>query len=152
MASEWHWWELLIMQYILIQTHDGRELYQEIQRGQIVRICDLDGNTVNDMWGPHWVINPLPDFPAWGKEDEPVVVTPGPRTISRTEFRNRFTMQEKISIYTAAETNIMVRVWLDDLLSADVVDLNGANVRNGINTLISLNLLTNQRGEEIINA
>lgn len=140
------------MQYILIQTHDGRSLYQEIQRGEIVRICDLDGNTVTNMDGPHWIIDASPTPPEWARPDEPLLTISVSRVITRTEFRNRFTMQEKIVIYTEAETNITVRVWLDDLLSADVVDLDGANVRNGIDTLVSLNLISSQRGEEIINA
>lgn len=140
------------MQYILIQTHDGRALYQEIQRGEIVRICDLDGNTVTNMEGLHWVVDATPTPPTWARPDDPLPTHIGNRSITRTEFRNRFTMQEKILIYTAAETNITVRVWLDDLLSADVVDLNGTNVRNGIDTLVSLNLISSQRGEEIINA
>jgi hypothetical protein len=140
------------MQYILIQTHDERTLYQEIQRGEIVRICDLNGNTVTNMNGPHWIIDVSPTPPTWARPDEPLIIRSVARSITRTEFRNRFTMQEKIAIYTEAETNIIVRVWLDDLLSADTVDLNGVNVRNGIDTLVSLNLISSQRGEEIINA
>ena len=38
------------------------------------------------------------------------------------EFRNRFTPAEKVRIYQAAESNISIRVWLDDLYFVQAVD------------------------------
>lgn len=34
-----------------------------------------------------------------------------------TQFRQRFTLEEKRRIYTAAETAVDIRIWLDDLAS-----------------------------------
>lgn len=57
------------MQYILIEFTKGLECqaYQEINEGQLVRYCDLDGNTlVLPEVTESIVINASPGLPSWG--------------------------------------------------------------------------------------
>lgn len=68
---------------------------------------------------------------------EPVTPTPPaqPRLLSVLSFRSRFTDAEKIAIYTAAETSIPVRVWLDDLSSAQDVDVSDPRIIAGVSAM-----------------
>ncbi len=46
-----------------------------------------------------------------------------PRTrLTRLEFRNQFTMAEKQALYTAAQSNIDIQIFLDDVNAAEYVE------------------------------
>ncbi len=83
---------------------------------------------------------------------EPVPTpTPEPITvISRYELRSRFTQAEKVAIYTAAETNIAIKVWLDDLQSATSVDLTLPATIAGVEALESAKLIETGRAKTIL--
>jgi hypothetical protein len=139
------------MYYILI-SNGSQNFYQEVERGTLQRICDLDGNTLLDATGPAWIVDANPPQPVWAREDGPIPTYPPPRILSRLEFRNRFTMEEKVSIYAAAVTNVTIAVWLDDLASAENVDLDSALTRQGVQGLVTLGLITEARRDQILDA
>jgi hypothetical protein len=70
--------------------------------------------------------------------------------ISRLDFRNRFSMNEKLAIYTIGETNVAAKVWLDDLAAAGYVSLEDERTIAGVNWLVSAGILTQQRADEIL--
>lgn len=140
------------MQYILLQTEQGNYIYQEVERGVVVRWCDTDGNTVPSPLGPAYIISENPPFPSWGLPDTPMPVPPPSRTITRLEFRNRFTMAEKVAIYTAANSSVEIKIWLDDLACAEFVDLFNEKTQQSVDALVQAGLITEQRKLEILNA
>jgi hypothetical protein len=79
-------------------------------------------------------------------EEEP----PEPKIISKLAFRERFTTQEKVAIYTAAETNILIKVWLDDLNSAEYVTLDHPPLVEGVNYLEQEGIIAEGRAGEIL--
>tara|TARA_R110000803_G_scaffold167537_2_gene230808 strand:+ start:275 stop:691 length:417 start_codon:yes stop_codon:yes gene_type:complete len=88
------------------------------------------------------VFTPPPPEP----EPEPV---PSP-VISRLAFRNRFTFAEKQGIYTAAETSVDIRIFLDDIASAADIDLTDPQTIAGVQSLEDSGLITSGRGAEIL--
>lgn len=76
---------------------------------------------------------------------------PGPRMrLSKREFRNQFTFAEKQAIYTAAESNVDVRIFLDDLMAVDFVDLDFPDTMAAVNSLEVAGLLASGRASEIL--
>lgn len=84
----------------------------------------------------------LPDIP------QPVK----PRPLSILAFRSRFTDAEKIAIYTAAETNLPVRIWLDDLSAAQAqtIDLIDPRIIAGVHAMEFGGLIGAGRAAEIL--
>lgn len=82
----------------------------------------------------------------------PVSPPPQPRPLSILAFRSRFTDGEKIAIYTAAESSLGVRVWLDDLAAAQgqMVDLNDERIVAGVNAMEFGGLIGAGRAEQIL--
>ncbi len=80
----------------------------------------------------------------------PHAVIPNPG-ISILDFRNRFTHEEKVSIYTAAESDVNVRIFLDDLSVADYILLTNQQIIDGVNYLVSQSIIASDRANEILN-
>ncbi len=70
--------------------------------------------------------------------------------ISVLDFRNRFTQDEKIAIYTAAKQVVAIQVWIDDLASAKDVTVTHDQTIAGINALESAGLIGAGRAAEIL--
>lgn len=73
---------------------------------------------------------------------------PPVRIISKADFRNRFTTEEKLAIYSS--TDIIVKIFLDDLAAIDMVDLDSANIISGVQALETAGLLISERTLEIL--
>ncbi len=74
-----------------------------------------------------------------------------PRTrLSRLEFRNQFTMAEKQALYTAAQSNIDIQIFLDDVNAAEYVETTDQVTIDGLSALVSAGLLTQARADEIL--
>lgn len=89
-----------------------------------------------------------PDWSAIG----PMAPPPPPpesRELSVLDFRRRFTLTEKAAIYTAAETNPLLRAWLDDLAVATSAHLDHPDVIEALDALAQLGILTAERAEAI---
>lgn len=70
--------------------------------------------------------------------------------ITRLAFRSRFTNAEKLALYTAAETNKQLQVFLDDLAAATYIDLTRPDTIAGITFLETAGLLAAGRASEIL--
>lgn len=73
-----------------------------------------------------------------------------PRKITQYAFRSRFTGAEKIAIYTAAESSVQVRIWLDDLAAASFVDLDYPATVAGVQALEAGGLIGEGRAAAIL--
>ena len=75
---------------------------------------------------------------------------PGSNILTRLQFRNRFSQAEKVAIYTAAEQVIAIKVWLDDLMVVEFVDLTAPETIAGVQGLEQAGLLAAGRANEIL--
>lgn len=66
-------------------------------------------------------------------------------TFSKLTIMQRFSQAEMAAIYTAAQTNVSVQVWLDMFKVADLIDVTDPATISGINALVSANLLASAR-------
>jgi uncharacterized protein (DUF2225 family) len=81
---------------------------------------------------------------------QPEIVTKVTK-ISKLQFRNKFTDQEKVAIYTTANTNVAVKIWLDDLAAAEYIDLEDPATIAAVNALATVGVITSNRVQEILN-
>jgi hypothetical protein len=146
------------MEYILLKTEDGRSLYQEIQQGNLQRICDLDGNTVTDSIGSAWIENAAPLQPTWALPNVVETVVAPRRRITKLAYMNRFTDVELATIYTVAKTNIAVEIWLAKFnattpdIDGTSIDLDDVRTIGGLHAMEAAGLLQSGRATEILNA
>jgi hypothetical protein len=68
--------------------------------------------------------------------------------MTRYQFRSRFTMQEKIAMYDSTDT--LIRVFLDDIQSAEYIDLAIQDTIDAVNYLESQGLIAAGRAAEIL--
>lgn len=80
-----------------------------------------------------------------------IPVKPSLLKLSRHAFRSRFTLEEKTAIYTAAEGSVVIRVFLDDIMAAEVIDLLNADVIHGVRMLEAQGVISEGRADEILN-
>lgn len=84
--------------------------------------------------------------------DAPPVV---PRTLSAFAFRRRFTQAERAAITLAASAALdtgdaTLQIWLDDLNSTQVVELDHPELAAGLAMLVAQNLLAAERVAEVL--
>lgn len=109
--------------------------------GVWVCVDDLDPQP-----GPRWTYES-------GVFTRPVFVEPPPvKIISKVAFRFRFTDAEYAGIITAAKTDAEVQAWYDTFNMVATIDLDNQRTKNGVATLVSKNLLTQARADEILTA
>jgi hypothetical protein len=73
------------------------------------------------------------------------------RKLSKVAFRARFTAAEQVAIYTAAKTDVVVQIMLDDVAAVrDSVDLDYPQLGDGLQYLVSLGILTPERKEQML--
>lgn len=110
-------------------------------------ILDTDGNIINTIIADQsFAESNFEHF----REVSETTLEPVIRIITKLAFRNRLTMAEKTAIYTAAESNIQIRIWLDDLSSAEEADLDFPELKAGLEAMVSGGLLTADRVAEIL--
>jgi len=131
--------------------------YALIEEGLVtnVIVSDLENLPTSGMWiditenpevGIGWAYNgsifiaPVVDAPI----PEPVTI------LTLLAFRSRFTLAEKQVIYTAAETSVDVRIFLDDLSAASKIDLEDLRTIDGVESLEASGLLAMGRAAEIL--
>ena len=138
------------MFYILIGfPNTSTQGYQEIFNGNVQRITDLDGTTLENI-GESFVVDANPTQPSWALPDPVQEVIKQPTILTRLQFRNLFTTAEKVAIYTAAQTNMSIRVWLDDLTDTDQVDLSFPQTIQSVETLEAGGLIAPGRAAQIL--
>jgi len=70
--------------------------------------------------------------------------------ITRLQFRSLFTQDEKVSIYLAADASVQVRVFIDDVNTAEYIDIDNPDVIAGVQGLAAAGLITPERANEIL--
>lgn len=122
----------------------------------------VDGIAVADvplsknLWVPVDDVDPRPG-PGWTYKDgvfsPPVIIVPVlPNIITKLAMIDRFTEAEYEGVLTAAKTDVQVQGWLDRFNVSNQINLDDSRTINGINLLVSKNLLTQERGNEILTA
>jgi hypothetical protein len=77
---------------------------------------------------------------------------PLPNTITKVAFRFRFTDAEYAAILGAVKTDVEVQAWYDTFNMVSSVDLDNQRTKDGVANLVSKNLLTQARADEILTA
>lgn len=108
-----------------------------------VWIC-VDG--VVPQPGPLWtykngVFSPPPPY----VDDRPPVIT-------KVAFRFRMTDAEYVGIINAAKTDAEVAAWVETFNMVSQIDLSNQRTKDGVANLVSKNLLTQARANEILTA
>lgn len=70
--------------------------------------------------------------------------------ITKLAFRQRITVNEMVGIYTAAASNTVLKILLDNLQIATYIDLLRTDTISGIMYIASLGLLTEERANIIL--
>jgi hypothetical protein len=78
------------------------------------------------------------------------VMPPPKRLISKLAFRQRLLIQEKIKIYTARKTNIVIDIFLDDVAASTYIDLGRKDTRDGVGYLVQIDCLNPVRAQQIL--
>lgn len=113
-------------------------LSSEVTADNLILLSESDPSPLGKKWnGSTWEDVPEP-------EPEPI------RILTKLQFRNRFTMEEKAALYTAAEANVMLRIFLDDLNAAESIDLDDPATVFGVNTLEQVGIIGVGRAVEIL--
>lgn len=89
-----------------------------------------------------------------GTTFRPPAPTPPPAptwTITKVAFVSRFTSAEYVGIVSASNSDPTVQAWYDLLFIANNIDLQDQRTIDGVNFMVSKNLLTSDRANEILN-
>lgn len=125
MDSRYIRWDAIPAGYSFSSYEDAQE-----RAGQIVgMILSEDGTTLSDP--------PVP---------QPVEA---PR-MTVLQFRDRYTLTEKAGIYTAADSDPIVRVILDDLNNAEFVEITDQDTIDGVDYLISAGVIDASRRDDLL--
>jgi hypothetical protein len=128
-------------------------------KGTVVDAVVLAEAPIDTGTGEVWVdltnVSPQPG-PTWTYENgvfaPPPLPPPLPNIITKVAFRFRFTDAEYAGIITAAKTDAEVQVWYDTFNMVSSVDLDNQRTKDGVANLVSKNLLTQARADEILTA
>jgi len=66
------------------------------------------------------------------------------------EFRQRFSMDEKVAIYELARESVLVQIFVDDMNTADIIDIEYSETIEGMTVLNSAGILTDERYDELM--
>ena len=75
---------------------------------------------------------------------------PLPPVITKLAFRYRMTDAEYVGIISAAKTDVEVTAWVETFNMVTQVNLADPRTTSGVETLVSKNLLTQERAVEIL--
>ena len=75
-----------------------------------------------------------------------------PAIITKVAFRFRMTDAEYVGILSAAKTDIEVAAWIETFNMVSQINLDDPRTKDGLDNLVSKNLLTEERANEILTA
>lgn len=140
--------QYILVHFVALETNG----YQEVFKGNLQRITDMDGNTMSEAnTGDIYVVDGNPMQPSWALPDpiEPVV-KPAPVQLSKLEFLEAFTEDELEAIYTASKTVVRIEIFLDKFKLAEYIDATDPKLQLGIRALEAGGLLVTGRADEIL--
>ena len=74
----------------------------------------------------------------------------GQTVYTARDFRNRFTQTEKVDLYTKANEDIMLKIFIDELNATSSVDVEHLDTIQGMQYLIVKSILTQDRYNELM--
>jgi hypothetical protein len=119
--------EVIASNYVLIPSFDKTYLRQVYRDGQ-------------------WTGERVEFSPAEVSE----IPTSPKRILTRYEFRSLFTKAEQVAITAAKKTDVIIEVFMDSAENP-TIDLDFPDVAEGLDYLISQNLIPAEKKEQIIN-
>lgn len=75
-----------------------------------------------------------------------------PPVITKVSFRFRMTDAEYVGVISAAKTDVEVEAWLETFNMVSQINLDDQRTKDGVENLVSKNLLTQERATEILTA
>ena len=115
------------------------QLAGSVSASDMIPIDSLTDVSPGDVYDPETETFSTPD----------PVITPRLR-LTKREFRNQFTFAEKQAIYTAAETSVYIRIFLDDLMAAEYIDCDNSDTVASVSALETATLIGTGRADEIL--
>ena len=115
------------------------QLAGSVSASDMIPIDSLTDVSPGDVYDPETETFSTPD----------PVSTPRLR-LTKREFRNQFTFSEKQAIYTAAETSVYIRIFLDDLMAAEYIDCDNSDTVASVSALETATLIGTGRADEIL--
>lgn len=112
------------------------------------QILDNNGNVINTINADEAFVEE--NYPGrWVYVQDP----PPPSTwvITKLSMISRFTNAEYVGILSATKTDVTVQAWYDAFYAASQINLRDKRCIDGVNFLVSKNLLTQARADEILN-
>ena len=142
------------MQYILLDIG-----YQEISNGQVLRLTDLEGNTIESPGYGGTVVDTNPPTPAWAQPDPvaPATYVAPLRRISKLQFVGLLG-KDFHTILTVAKSSVEVEMfvrmldWATPEADGTSIDLDDPRVVYALNSLEAAGLMAPGRAQEILNA
>jgi hypothetical protein len=110
-----------------------------------VWVC-VDG--MDPMPGPGWTY----ENGAFAAPPAPPPPPPLPNIITKVAFRFRMTDAEYVGVINAAKTDVEVAAWVETFNMVSSIDLDNQRTKDGVANLVSKNLLTQARADEILTA
>ena len=131
-----------------------------IVKGDIVDCVVISDAPIDRGLGEIWIdlTNVVPEpGPRWTYKDgvfSKPVAPPEPvyTVVTKVAFRFRFTDAEYAAILAAAKTDTEVQAWYETFNMVSSVDLDNQRTKDGVANLVSKNLLTQARADEILTA
>lgn len=116
----------------------------------IYEILNDVGEVINTIVAEEWFVEQnYPDhYRLVGPEPQPYVQP----IITKVAFRLRMTDAEYIGVLSAAKTDVEVAAWVETFNMVSQIDLDNQRTKDGVANLISKNLLTQARADEILTA
>lgn len=128
-----------------------------IRNGVVVGIVDLSDEDFATGIASHYeqvieITNlvPQPQI-GWSFNGQTIIGSSVSRKITRLAMRQRFTFSELIALSNAAAAIPAVKVLMDNLSTATYIDLARSDTAGGVGLLVSLNLITAERANTILN-
>lgn len=120
----------------------------------------VDGTVVNIALGdyplePNWIQHDTVEI-GWTYDgtnlipSPPKPIPPPPQVLNNMAFVARFTSDEYVGIVTAAKSDPSVEAWYNLLFLAGGIDLEDQRTIDGVNFMVTKNLLTAERANEIL--
>jgi len=106
--------------------------------GEVINIILADEAFVETNYPGHYRLV--------GPEPTPYVAP----IITKVAFRFRLTDAEYVGILSAAKTNIEVAAWVETFNMVTQINLDDQRTKDGVANLVSKNLLTQARADEIL--
>jgi hypothetical protein len=114
----------------------------------IYEILNDAGEVINTILAEEWFVEKYyaGHYRLVGPEPKPYVKP----IVTKLAFRFRLTDAEYVGILSAAKTDVEVAAWVETFNIVSQINLDDPRTVSGVETLVGKNLLTEERGQEIL--